>query len=103
MLIPQEAPGEEGLFVVRQNSHEDRVPEENPRFFYFILVEFIVYPLEGSLSFDSFMFTLWRYTIVLYEKLLERPEVCSIQLYKNVLSNELTELRNLESEFQVKK
>ena len=90
MLIPQEGTGEEAVIMAKQASYEDRVPEENPRFFYFILVEFIVYPLEGSLSFDSFMFTLWKYTISLYEKLLERPEVSNIQLYKNVLSNELS-------------
>lgn len=89
MLIPQEGTGEEAVIMAKQASYEG-VPEENPRFFYFILVEFIVYPLEGSLSFDSFMFTLWKYTISLYEKLLERPEVSNIQLYKNVLSNELS-------------
>ena len=69
--------------------------EENPRFFYFILVEFIVNPIEGSLSYDSFMYTLWKYTIFLYEKLLEKPEVNSVQLYRNVLINELTEIKNL--------
>ncbi len=35
------------------------------------------------------MFTLWKYTVQLYEKLIEKPEVVSIQLYKNVLTNEL--------------
>jgi hypothetical protein len=63
------------------------MPEENPRFFYFILVEFIVFPIEGSLSFDSFTYTLWKYTVQLYERLLEKPEVISVQLYKNVLAN----------------
>lgn len=78
-------------------SQEERSIEDNPRFYYFILVEFIVNPMEGSLSFDSFMYTLWKSTIALYEKVLEKPEVNSIQLYKNVLANELQEVRNLEN------
>ena len=57
----------------KRPSQEDKIVEENPRFYYFILVEFIVNPLEGSLSFDSFMYTLWKSTIALYEKVLEKP------------------------------
>lgn len=33
------------------------------------------------------MYTLWKYTLQLYERLLEKPEVISVQLYKNVLNN----------------
>jgi serine/threonine protein kinase len=97
MLIPQEESLDE-IYIAPVNARgasKDDEKDENPRFYYFILVEYVVNPLEGSLSFDSFMYTLWKTTITLYEKMLEKPEVTSIQLYKNVLTNELTEVRNM--------
>lgn len=44
---------------------QQKETEENPRFLYFILVEFVVNPID-SLSFDSFLYNLWKYTIELY-------------------------------------
>ena len=98
MLIPQEESQDDIQFTpiqAKNGREQDKALDDNPRFFYFILVEFIVNPLEGSLSFDSFMFTLWKYTLGSYEKMIEKPDVANVQLYKNVLTNELTELKNL--------
>ena len=75
MLVPQEGKADiEDIYLVpAPHKQQDKGAEENPRFFYFILVEFIVNPIEGSLSFESYMYNLWKYAISLYERLLQRP------------------------------
>ena len=82
---------------------QEREQEENPRFCYFVLVELVVNPIESSLSFDSFLYTLWRHTLTLYERLLQKPEVITSPVYRGVLAAELGEVRGLEGEMRVKK
>ena len=82
---------------------QEREQEENPRFCYFVLVELVVNPIESSLSFDSFLYTLWRHTLTLYERLLQKPEVITSLVYRGVLAAELGEVRGLEGEMRVKK